>query len=89
MRKAEENEILWCQLCRGSGKFKESVCPACGGIGKFLAPDKWVWCSLCRGSGKIEQKVVKEQTSRGTTWVIEEILCPACGGKGRARPREL
>ena len=89
MPEAEEGEILWCQLCEGTGKFKEGTCPACGGIGKFRAPDKWVWCSLCRGSGKVKEKVIREETERGRTWILEDRPCPACGGKGRVRPSEL
>lgn len=83
MSEAKENEILWCKFCGGSGRYglnKEKICPACGGVGKFLAPDKWVWCSCCRGSG-VDPRTPNTETQKRP--------CPACGGKGRIRPREV
>ena len=51
MAEAEGDEILYCSLCNGRGQYNGEACPACGGVGKFLAPDKWVYCSLCNGRG--------------------------------------
>lgn len=51
MPKVEGDEIIYCALCRGWGRYRDGACPACGGVGKFLAPDKWVYCGLCDGHG--------------------------------------
>ena len=56
MPEAERDEILYCTLCNGHGEYKDGTCPACRGVGKFLAPDKWVYCSLCNGRGEYRGK---------------------------------
>lgn len=55
MPQAKENETLYCQFCRGEGRYGlnlKEICPVCYGVGKFLALARWIWCSTCHGSGK-------------------------------------
>ena len=65
MPKAEKDEILYCSLCDGHGTYKGGVCPACGGVGKFLDSNKWVYCNLCNGHGVYNGKPCPTCGGRG------------------------
>lgn len=89
MAEAKNEEVLWCAFCNGSGRYglnKEKICPACSGVGKSLAPEKWVWCSFCGGSGK-------DPRGRSANNPLQSANppepCPACGGRGRAKTKNF
>ena len=63
------DEIVYCALCGGHGKWEYKTCPACGGVGKFDGSGGWTYCNLCKGHGTTDKYI--------------KVPCPACGGKGK------